>query len=216
MASPSPPPARPPSDPLVAPLTAKPLAAVPAPRHHAGRFCFYHPAGLFGSAVGSHNFAIIFVWIAWWTALKLVFIPFGGRSWCSICPIPMPGEWLQQGGILEPGQGIGLGKRWPRCLQGSWLQAGGFLLIGLFGAVTLTSAGSPPGSCWASIVLSLVLSLVFERRSFCSYLCPIGGFTGLYAQAGPVEVRVKDPEVCVSMKKRPATRLPLGAVPAGA
>src|SRR5512141_1272076 len=58
-------------------------------------------AGLFGSVGGSHNFAIIFVWIAWWTALKLLFIPLGGRSWCSMCPIPLPGERLQRGGALE-------------------------------------------------------------------------------------------------------------------
>ena len=105
-------------------------------------FIFTILAGLMGSVVGSHNFAIIFVWIAWWTALKLVFIPFGGRSWCSICPIPMPGEWLQNGGILQPRgrAGIGLGKRWPKFLRGTWMQAGGFLLIGLFGALTLTSA----------------------------------------------------------------------------
>jgi len=48
------------------------------------------------------------------------------------------------------------------------------------------------------IALAFVLSLVFERRSFCNYLCPIGGFTGLYAQGGPVEVRVKEAEVCAS------------------
>jgi hypothetical protein len=36
-------------------------------------FVFTILTGLFGSVVGSHNFAIIFVWIAWWTALKLFF-----------------------------------------------------------------------------------------------------------------------------------------------
>ncbi len=160
-------------------------------------FIFTILAGLFGSVVGSHNFAIIFVWIAWWTALKLFFIPFGGRSWCSICPIPMPGEWLQHGGILQPrGKGLGLNKRWPKALRGRWLQAGGFLMVGLFGAVTLTSASVTAVVLLATIVLALVLSLVFERRSFCNYLCPIGGLTGLYAQAGPVEVRVKDADVC--------------------
>jgi polyferredoxin len=60
-------------------------------------FTFTIAAGLFGSRVGSHNFAIIFVWIAWWTALKLAFIPLGGRSWCSVCPVPLPGDWLQGG-----------------------------------------------------------------------------------------------------------------------
>ncbi len=161
-------------------------------------FIFTILAGLLGSVVGSHNFAIIFVWIAWWSALKLVFIPFGGRSWCSICPIPMPSDWLRRGGILESGKGIGLGKRWPKSLHGYWLQAGGFLLVGLFGAVTLTSARVTAIVLLGIIVVSLVLSLIFERRSFCNYLCPIGGFTGLYAQAGPVELRIKDREVCIN------------------
>src|SRR5512138_1050945 len=71
-------------------------------------------AGFFGSVVGSHNFAIIFVWIAWWTLLKLFFIPLGGRSWCSICPIPMPGEWISQRGIFPTRQKYGLGLKWPR------------------------------------------------------------------------------------------------------
>jgi polyferredoxin len=87
-------------------------------------FVFTIFAGLFGSRVGSHNFAIIFVWITWWTALKLAFIPLGGRSWCSVCPIPLPGEWLQQGGILEKSQRrFGLHLRWPKRLKGSWLQS---------------------------------------------------------------------------------------------
>jgi hypothetical protein len=178
-------------------------------------FIFTILAGLLGSVVGSHNFAIIFVWIAWWTALKLFFIPFGGRSWCSICPIPMPGEWLQHGGILQPrGKGIGLNKRWPHFLKGSWLQAGGFLLVGLFGAVTLTSASVTAWVLLAIIVLALVLSIVFERRSFCNYLCPIGGFTGLYAQAGPVEVRVKDKEVCAAHAEKTCyTACPWGQYP---
>lgn len=180
-------------------------------------FIFTILAGLMGSVVGSHNFAIIFVWIAWWTALKLVFIPFGGRSWCSICPIPMPGEWLQNGGILQPrgsGKGIGLGKRWPKFLKGSWMQSAGFLLIGLFSALTLTSAKITAFVLLFILVLALVLSLIFERRSFCNYLCPIGGFTGLYAQAGPVELRVKDAEICAAHSEKTCyTACPWGQYP---
>lgn len=166
-------------------------------------FLFVILTGLFGSPVGSHNFAIIFVWIAWWTALKLFFIPFGGRSWCSICPIPMPGEWLQQGSFLERGKKrLGLGLRWPKKLRGAWLQSSGFLLIGLFSAVTLTD---PRVTAWVLlglIILALGLSLVFENRAFCSYICPIGGFTGIYAQAAPVELRVSDPSVCASHSEK--------------
>ena len=160
-------------------------------------FVFTILAGIFGSVVGSHNFAIIFVWIAWWTALKVVFIPAGGRSWCSICPIPMPGEWLQQGGVLRrSGKRRGLRLSWPKKLRGYWLQGGGFLAIGLFSALTLTD---PRVTAWVLlglILLAVALSLVFERRAFCSYVCPIGGFTGLYAQAAPIELRVKDHAIC--------------------
>jgi ferredoxin len=161
-------------------------------------FVFTIAGGLFGPLVGSHNFAIIFVWIAWWTALKLVFIPFGGRSWCSVCPIPLPGDWLQQGGVLEPGpRRFGLNLRWPKRLRGSWIQSGGFLLIGLFSAVTLTD---PHVTGWVLLGLfglAIGLSLVFEKRAFCTYLCPIGGFSGMYAQTSPVEVRIIQKEICV-------------------
>lgn len=44
--------------------------------------------------------------------------------------------------------------------------------------------------------------LEFERRSFCRYLCPVGGFIGLYSQAAPLEVRVKDATVCASHREK--------------
>ena len=166
-------------------------------------FIFTISAGLFGSRVGSHNFAIIFVWIAWWTALKLVFIPLGGRSWCSVCPIPLPGEWLQGGGILVKGRRpLGLSLRWPKRLGGSWLQSGGFLLIGLFSAAILTDARLTAWILLALVGLAVALSLVFEKRSFCRHLCPIGGFSGIYAKTAPVEVRVIDTAICAGHREK--------------
>ena len=162
-------------------------------------FVFTILVALLGTPVGSHNFAIIIVWLAWWTVLKLGFIPFGGRSWCSICPIPLPGEWLQQGGIVERGRNrTGLKKRWPKALRGSWLQSGGFLLIGLFSAVTLTD---PQVTGWVLLAifgLATLMGIFFEDRAFCSSVCPIGGFSGMYAKAAPVELRVVDKATCAN------------------
>jgi len=82
--------------------------------------------------------------------------------------------------------------------------------------VTLTSARVTGVVLLAILALALALSLVFERRSFCNYLCPIGGFTGLYAQVGPVELRAQR---CAYLRR--ACRkdllpcLSLGPVPAG-
>jgi polyferredoxin len=172
-------------------------------------------AGLIGSPVGSHNFAIVFVWIAWWSALKMFFIPFGGRSWCSICPIPMPGEWLLRGGILSTPTRPPLARlRWPRRLSGTWLQAAGFLLVGLFGALTLTTPRVTSVILLGIIILALSMSFIFGRRAYCRRLCPIGGFTGLYAQAAPVEVRVKDPALCAAHSEKTCyTACPWGQYP---
>ena len=163
-------------------------------------FVFAIFAGLAGTPVGSRNFAIVFVWIAWWAGLLFIAVPGLGRGWCSICPIPTPGEWLQRGALLgPPGRpGLGLGRRWPNRLRNIWLQNGSFALVALFSVVVLTQPRATALVLAAFMVLAIAASLVYERRAFCRYLCPIGGFIGLYSQLAPVEVRVRDAAVCAA------------------
>ena len=42
----------------------------------------------------------------------------------------------------------------------------------------------------AFLFIAIGTSLIYERRAFCRYLCPVGGFIGLYSQLAPTEVRV--------------------------
>ena len=156
-------------------------------------------SGLFGTPVGSRNFGIVFVWIAWWAILMLVAVPFLGRGWCSICPIPAPGEWLQRGSLLGPREQTGgLGRRWPKRFRNIWLQNGSFLLVALFSTVILTQPRVTAIVLAAFLFVAIGASLVFERRAFCRYLCPVGGFIGLYSQLAPVELRVVDTAVCAT------------------
>jgi polyferredoxin len=164
-------------------------------------FVFAITAGLAGTPVGSRNFAIIFVWIAWWALLMLAVVPLLGRAWCSICPIPLPGEWLQRGAALgpQPGQkGLGRGLRWPNRLRGIWLQNGAFALVALFSTVVLTQPRITAWVLLAFVFIAVGASLLFERRAFCRYLCPVGGFIGLYSQLAPIELRVIDSKVCAA------------------
>ena len=46
------------------------------------------------------------------------------------------------------------------------------------------------------------MSLLFEKRVFCRYVCPIGGFIGLYSMTAPVELRVRDRQVCVDHRTK--------------
>jgi polyferredoxin len=167
-------------------------------------FIFAVIAGLVGTPVGSRNFSIIFVWIAWWALLMLVAVPLFGRGWCSICPIPAPGEWLQRGALLGPTghPGSGLKRRWPRRLRNIWLQNLAFTLVALSSAVVLTQPRATAIVLAAFLFMALGVSLVFERRAFCRYLCPVGGFIGLYSQLAPIEVRVKDTAVCAGHSQK--------------
>ncbi|MBI3762633.1 MAG: 4Fe-4S binding protein [Chloroflexi bacterium] len=165
-----------------------------------GGFVFAIIAGMVGTPVGSRNFGIVSVWIGWWALLMLIAVPFFGRGWCSICPLPAPGEWLQRGAVLGPSTGTGrrpgLGLRWPNRLRNIWLQNGAFAVIALLSVVVLTTPSVTAVVLAALLVLAVVMSLIFERRAFCRYLCPVGGFIGLYSQLAPIELRVKDPAVC--------------------
>jgi polyferredoxin len=74
-------------------------------------------SGLLGTPAGSRNFGIIFVWIVWWALMILLMMPLAGRFWCSLCPLPAPGEWLQRRALVQPRPGgklYTLGKKWPK------------------------------------------------------------------------------------------------------
>jgi polyferredoxin len=162
-------------------------------------------AGLVGTPVGSHNFSIVFVWIAWWAILILVAVPFFGRGWCAVCPIPLPGEWLQRGAVLAPPdkKPKWLNRRWPRAFRNIWLQNISFLLLALFSSVLLTTPNITGIVLAAMFFAAIGLSTVFERRAFCRYLCPVGGFIGLYSQTAPIELRIKDKQVCAACEGKP-------------
>jgi len=155
-------------------------------------------AGFFGTPAGSHNFGIIFVWIVWWALLIIVIVPFFGRMWCTICPIPGPGEWLQRRGIVRRTQGrlLSLRWRWPRRLRNIWLQNFGFLAVAVFSTVILTRPGVTAWLLLGMVSLGVLLSIMYENRVFCRYVCPVGGFIGLYSLTSSIELRVKDAQVC--------------------
>ena len=162
-------------------------------------------AGLIGTPVGSHNFSIVFVWIAWWAILILVAVPFFGRGWCAVCPIPLPGEWLQRGAVLSPPdkRPKWLNLRVPKTFRNIWLQNISFLLLALFSSVLLTTPNITGIVLTAMLFAAIGLSMIFERRAFCRHLCPVGGFIGLYSQVAPIELRIKDKQVCVRCEGKP-------------
>ncbi|MFQ6616883.1 MAG: 4Fe-4S binding protein [Fidelibacterota bacterium] len=168
-------------------------------------FYLFIIAGLFGTPVGNRNIIIVFVWILWWVLLIAILVPFGSRVWCTVCPLPAIGEWVQRGSLINVRSGkfrflrnklFGLKKDWPKPLRNIWMQNLGFLVLAVFSVLLVTRPIVSVIVLGGMIFIALVLSLIYRQRAFCMYLCPVSGFLGLYSMTSTVELRSRDLDVC--------------------
>ncbi|MBI4581868.1 MAG: hypothetical protein HY718_19380, partial [Planctomycetes bacterium] len=147
-----------------------------------GMFVLAILAGLVGTKVGGRNFSVMATWVVWMFIMAVVLVPFSSRAWCTVCPLPVLGEYLQRGALTgvraKPGSAVGnsflgLGWKWPRRLRGTWLRQLVFLCIGTLAA---SFAGMPR---WTALMLlsligvATVMGFLFERRAFCRFVCPV-------------------------------------------
>ncbi|MEB3360826.1 MAG: 4Fe-4S binding protein [Synechococcaceae cyanobacterium] len=137
------------------------------------------------------NGALNLFW-AWWWPVILLSYPLVGRLWCSFCPFMVWGEISQR-----LARALGLRPaRWPRGDHDRWaapLLAAGFALILIWEAVW-----DLPDTAWLSSCLLLLItggavigSLLFEKRFWCRYLCPVGGMNGLFSKLAISELRAQ-------------------------
>jgi len=146
--------------------------------------------GLFGTKVAGRNAGPMIIWVLWLSALIIVLVPLGGRLWCTVCPLPLLGEWLQRLRIFS------VPLVWPAWLSNAWPRVLLFLLLGTF---STTIVALPPATSWMLIglvLLAIATSLFPEQRLFCRYLCPINSYISLYSTTGRVMVRSVSAATC--------------------
>ncbi|UBF25527.1 sigma 54-interacting transcriptional regulator [Kovacikia minuta CCNUW1] len=138
------------------------------------------------------NFALNLFW-AWWWPLILVAFPFVGRLWCSVCPFMIYGELAQKLSLwLFPRQL----QSWPRQQAekvGGWFLFGMFSLILIWEELWHLEDTAYLSGCLLLLITAgaVIFSLLFERRFWCRYLCPIGGMNGLFAKLSMTELRAQ-------------------------
>jgi len=147
---------------------------------------------MFGPQSRDRNIALNFFW-AWWWMLMLVAFPFVGRLWCAVCPFMIYGELAQKISLwIYPRQL----QPWARIEAEKW---GGWFLFGMFALIllweelwNLENVAYLSGCLLLLITAGAVIfSLLFERRFWCRYLCPIGGMNGLFAKLSMIELRAQ-------------------------
>ncbi|MCL5237602.1 MAG: 4Fe-4S binding protein [Nitrospirae bacterium] len=152
-------------------------------------------AGLFDIQKGDRNIATILMWTIWWAAIIFTFV-FVGRVWCMMCPFGAAQDWI--------GRLVSSGKDFPKPLRNIWLSS--FIFFGLTWWDSFSGIVNKPAlTAWLLIGFFTVaagMAITFKGRSFCRYVCPIGGLIGLYSMFSPVELRNKCLEVCRDHKKK--------------
>ena len=164
---------------------------------------------LFGTKMSGRNLGVVLMWIVWLFLLIVVMTPLGGRVWCTICPLPIFGDWIQRGSLFTPRTGktgnynnrfAGLSLKWPSGMDNNWLRVVIFLLLATF-STTLVASPKVSGFVLLALILApTAMSMVFELRAFCRYVCPVHAFVGPFSGISVVALRNRSREVCEQCK----------------
>lgn len=157
-------------------------------------FSYIISALLFGPTETGENFGSTITWILWWPLLPITLFLFG-RIWCAICPFATIGDLIQTH--------ISFKKPVPKFLKkhGLWIINISFILL-IWYDLTFGLVSSARASAMFLLIIILASALVsvfFARRTWCRYLCFLGGLFGNYSQTSFLELRA-NPDKCKSCK----------------
>ncbi|MDI6787905.1 MAG: 4Fe-4S binding protein [Planctomycetota bacterium] len=160
-------------------------------------FLFIIFSGLFGSIYrNSADFIVGPVWLTFITLMATL----GGKGWCLICPWNTLTEWFQPS---KEGQ-----FAIPRIFRNFSLALFLFIvLIYLEYGIGLTDHSRLIAYLSLTIFgLTLICALFFTRKSFCTYICPVGAICGLFGLFSPLELRSNNKAVCQKCQTKDCIR----------
>ncbi len=171
--------------------------------------------GLLGTAIPGLNFGAAITWYVWF-CLVFVMMVVVGRAWCVMCPFGGFGEWIQRLTFWgRHPRSLTLGLKMPEKVgqYGFLLSVVSFLILTWIEEF-FNIAGFGPGSAAATgimvlgiVTTALLFFLVFERRTFCRYICPLSSLIGTVGAMGSVAgFRTRDREVCLSCTTKDCMR----------
>ena len=151
-----------------------------------------------GPTSAHDNLGTALTWILWWPIIPIVFVLLG-RFWCAICPFGTLSDLVQKFVDNQRPVPIFLKK------YGIWIIDALFILITwadhIWGIVN-----NPWGTAMLLLALTtgvVVSGALFVRRTWCRYLCFLGGLAGNYSRSGMVALRANR-DICATCKARAA------------
>jgi ferredoxin len=155
--------------------------------------------GLFGPSLAPKNLATTLSWLHFRGVLVLVLLC-AGNFFCMACPFMLVRQFARR--FLKPR------FDWPRTLRNKWVSVALFVLI-LFAYELFDLWSSPWWTAWlilAYFISVLVVDGLFKHASFCKFVCPIGQFNFIASTLSPLEVKVRDQDVCTGCHTKDCIR----------
>ncbi|MGF1604497.1 MAG: sigma 54-interacting transcriptional regulator [Thermosynechococcaceae cyanobacterium] len=154
--------------------------------------------GYIGPQAREASMTLNFFWAWWWPFYLFLFV-FVGRIWCAVCPFMITGEWIRKISLwIWPRDLLPWPTKWMN-RWGAWVLFAGFVAIYLWEELW-DLPHTAYLSAWLLIIITagaVIGSVIYERRLWCRYLCPIGGMNGMFAKLSMIEVRSTQ-QVCGS------------------
>jgi polyferredoxin len=141
------------------------------------------------------NLGNLIVWSYWWPGIILLAI-FFGRIWCMVCPVEIITTFFAR---------IGLKRKRPHWLLSGWAITIFYIIILLVGIQGFSIHRNPFFMSIYLLVIvgvSIIVGAVYEKNTFCRYVCPVGYLLGLYSRFSFIGWRVKNTNVCDSCKDK--------------
>lgn len=162
-----------------------------------------------GTKVSGRNLGVLLMWAVWLFFLVAVMTPIFGRIWCTICPLPFLGDWIQRRSFFSPEKGntggyrnkfSGLFLKWPKALSNDWPRLFVFMLLATFSTTLVATPAISGIAVLMLLVVPTLMSMVWELRAFCRYLCPVSVFISPYSRMSMLSIRNKSQAVCDKCK----------------
>ncbi len=141
------------------------------------------------------NLGNLVVWSLWWP-LIIVGAIFFGRVWCMVCPMEL---------ITTLCAKIGFKRKPSKFLASGWVIAIFYTIVLLVGIQAFAIHRNPTFMAFYMLsiaAVSVVIGLIYEKNTFCKYVCPIGLLLGLYSKLSFFGLRVKKPATCADCKDK--------------
>jgi CRP-like cAMP-binding protein len=138
----------------------------------------------FGPAEPEKNIGVTLSWVIGWPVLYFSFF-FLARLWCSVCTLAVPGRWVQA--IWKPERNT------PEFIKrySGWIMAS-LCIIVLWVEIVWDAYGNPILGGWVILAVALgsfVFSVLYKRRVWCRYVCPLGAINAIFAMPSILELR---------------------------